>query len=686
MSKQLINIGSSPNDGTGDNLRNSFIKINNNFNEVYAFSGTTGGTSGTSGINGTSGTSGSGGGGGGGVTNVTYSGLTELIDNSELIIGSQYLITDYQTVHIIPNASHSPHDNGNLLIGIQYTIPALTSGDDFSNVGYVADGVPFLATDIIPTIWINGTNVYDYLYTGNIEPLLVTASSVNTLKPEAYSLLYSEDIIYYNIVNDQTLAPGCAKGYIYRRIDTLQNNDIPFDFREVKFRRWQLNVTNIWDSGTTYNTNNVVTYNNHIFISLINDNTDDVSIINIYNNTNNHNWDIFLYDNLTFYSYSTNQLSTYKYNIPCNNSIYIDYNIWSNLNYYIGSKNNLIISSQYFQYDTLFSLNTVIFGYGFCNNILDQNLSKNNNIGSYFQYNNIESYFQYNIIKDSFAYNNIEYSFAYNNIESNFNNNKIMNNFASNRIKSNFQYNNIGNIFSSNFIESNFNNNNIESNFNNNILESNFSYNTIESYFTNNYIESNFQYNIIKSNFGGNTINSYFGNNNISYGFNYNIIGISFEYNSIEYNFNSNAISDNFQYNTIEYIFSSSTIGNNFNNNIIGNNFSSNIISNYFNNNIIENYFSSNTISNYFQCNTIGYDFTSNTIGDTFTNNTIKTSFYSNTIGTNFQMNEICDNFGGLDFTSATHVYLTYTKELFINSDSTQKLIFDKMTIVDANA
>ena len=35
MSKQLINIGSSPNDETGDNLRNSFIKINNNFNEVF---------------------------------------------------------------------------------------------------------------------------------------------------------------------------------------------------------------------------------------------------------------------------------------------------------------------------------------------------------------------------------------------------------------------------------------------------------------------------------------------------------------------------------------------------------------------------------------------------------------------------------------------------------------------------
>jgi plastocyanin len=35
MAKQVVNIGSAPNDGTGDPLRTSFDKINTNFNEVY---------------------------------------------------------------------------------------------------------------------------------------------------------------------------------------------------------------------------------------------------------------------------------------------------------------------------------------------------------------------------------------------------------------------------------------------------------------------------------------------------------------------------------------------------------------------------------------------------------------------------------------------------------------------------
>ena len=35
MAKQTINIGTTPNDGTGDALRNAFIKVNDNFTEVY---------------------------------------------------------------------------------------------------------------------------------------------------------------------------------------------------------------------------------------------------------------------------------------------------------------------------------------------------------------------------------------------------------------------------------------------------------------------------------------------------------------------------------------------------------------------------------------------------------------------------------------------------------------------------
>ena len=35
MAKQIINVGSTPNDGTGDSLRQGAQKINNNFDEIY---------------------------------------------------------------------------------------------------------------------------------------------------------------------------------------------------------------------------------------------------------------------------------------------------------------------------------------------------------------------------------------------------------------------------------------------------------------------------------------------------------------------------------------------------------------------------------------------------------------------------------------------------------------------------
>lgn len=39
MSKQTINIGQAPNDRAGDPLRSAFTKINANFTELYAASG-----------------------------------------------------------------------------------------------------------------------------------------------------------------------------------------------------------------------------------------------------------------------------------------------------------------------------------------------------------------------------------------------------------------------------------------------------------------------------------------------------------------------------------------------------------------------------------------------------------------------------------------------------------------------
>jgi hypothetical protein len=44
MAKQTIGIGASANDGSGDPLRIAFDKVNDNFNEIYSNSGTTGNT------------------------------------------------------------------------------------------------------------------------------------------------------------------------------------------------------------------------------------------------------------------------------------------------------------------------------------------------------------------------------------------------------------------------------------------------------------------------------------------------------------------------------------------------------------------------------------------------------------------------------------------------------------------
>lgn len=158
---------------------------------------------------------------GGGSTapvDITYSALSTAISGSTLIPGTVYRLTDFQTVHTIYNT-----------------------------------------TD---------TN------TGPTEVLLLTALTTNELAPVAYSESYPDDMIYYNPTNDTTVMPGCTKGFIYRRIDTKRNNDLPTDFRAVKYRRWAATVA-AWSSGTTYSRADKVSYNSKIWMSAQGSNTNN---------------------------------------------------------------------------------------------------------------------------------------------------------------------------------------------------------------------------------------------------------------------------------------------------------------------------------------------------------------------------------------------------------------------------
>ena len=136
---------------------------------------------------------------------VTYNELTTLISTSSLVTGSTYLLTDYMTTYTQP-----------------VTLVSKSSGI--------------------------------------IEPLFITALDVNKLSNITYSQLYPQDIVYYEVTGltydgnqEEFLTEGFTKGKIYRRVDTLLNNDIGTDWRHVKYNRGGIDKLLFEDYTDCYN-------------------------------------------------------------------------------------------------------------------------------------------------------------------------------------------------------------------------------------------------------------------------------------------------------------------------------------------------------------------------------------------------------------------------------------------------
>ena len=380
---------------------------------------------------------------------LTYSELYTLKTNNNLVVGQIYIINDYQTVHTITNTSD--------------------------------------------------TNV------GIIEPLLVTALTSNKLSNECYSNSFPQDIIYYNIENDQNMVAGCTKGYIYRRIDTLKNNDIPFDFRNVKFRRWQIEVTTSHVNGndSSFNLSSVVlqTGTDNIYLKISNTQA-------AFSDTGK--WKLFEWKNMTYTSPVTDNwnLDENYFNIPVNTGNYFDYYLFSTVPTLLGNQ-----SSYDNIYKNKFDVNN--------NYIIDN--SNNVFFGNYFYYNTIGTNFNFNTIGDYFIYNTIGIG---------FNSNTIGNSFSFNTIGNNFNSNTIGNNFSSNIIGNNFSSNAIGDYFYSNTIVDYFNYNTIGVNFYSNTIGYGFNANTIGNDLTSNRIGDFFGSNIIGDGFNTNTIGYYFNYNN----------------------------------------------------------------------------------------------------------------------------------------------------------
>jgi hypothetical protein len=141
------------------------------------------------------------------VIDITYTDLVTAIGASGLVEGQLYKITDFATVH--------------WMVDVTDGAPA-----------YILDG--------------EGDKI---IHTGANEPIVVLATSENTLAVDAYSLAYPDDAIKYNWdhtdftllhFNDEGEAPAGFKGVITRREDTLSAIKTNYDFREITYRLWSI--------------------------------------------------------------------------------------------------------------------------------------------------------------------------------------------------------------------------------------------------------------------------------------------------------------------------------------------------------------------------------------------------------------------------------------------------------------
>ena len=588
--------------------------------------------------------------GGGSYEEITYSELYSLYTGGTLSPGGYYLITDFQSIYDQP---------------------------DFDQ---------------------NGLEIIGSYKIGNVEPLVVLATSGNTLSPQAYSPTYPKDKITYDITFTQTERTNePAKGRITERIDD-RNNRADYDLRTIMFRRYNMYYSDqIYKGKIDITTDGTVTGYDTNFTGDFN--VDD--IFGVYVGAYQEPIGCFKYFKILTVDSNSGMTVTGKTMINESN---VYYSKGRQYNTKIGPfQTNIINDLDYSEYKTFptgvdafnvyigdFANYFTFEGYSFLlsNNIFLDGSYQMITLGD-LSYNNSFDDDMNSLVFGTDTYNNIiTNDFDRNSLGNNFSNNIIMCDMRDNFIQNYFRYNMLGDNdgydFDSNSIGNNFLANFTSfynDGFQNNIIGDNFRNNIIDDGFYRNQIGYNFYDNLIFRDFTDNNTNSDFNTNNIYGEFVNNIVGVNFTNNTIgdindfyNYVFTDNQIGNGFNYNIMFSDFYKNQVGNNFYNNDISGQTTNNVIGNQFENNTIYSYFSHNKISNEFKGNMILQSFEGNNInsfvggnqfsGNTYTNNigsftfdndflgyvsdnTWVDNFYGNTIDSDFTYNTIGSDFYG---------------------------------------
>lgn len=528
---------------------------------------------------------------------VTYSELVDKITGETLNTGSYYIITDYKTCYDQPD--------------YDYNQTAITSGN-------YKDNAP-------------------------VEPIIVFATSSNTISDIAYQPVYPNDRIKYDWTFSTTeVTSGVAYGRISERIDEF-NNRTDYDHRQIQFKRykyWEVDLSNpyqgtvevIINSATEMSVSGVGTNFTSLSVgNKIGFNFD--SSFKVYEVTNIDSDTGIIITGLTntssgpgakmYTAFDQGYVSYYQNNLETNNfqeNYTFDYENYPYFNNYVGNFSNTYNLNG----ENFILANNVFKGGTFRNNKFENNCF-NNTFDDDCTQNTVENYFYGNITNDDFDGNVIGNWFRNNKITSNFQYNRIGENFENNYLVQNdFYRNNIMNYFQQNKISgSDFQNNEIGSQFGNNILNCQFYKNDIGNGYNNNEVYADFYGNLLGNGFNGNNIYCQFYDNKIGEIFANNNLGDSTNFGI--YGFYKNDIGSDFYSNTCFGTFAYNRIGSNFYSNTIGDGFGYGVSTSQ--GNVIGNYFYSNTIGEYFYNNTISDGFFNNNIFDYFQTNNVKIPF-----------------------------------------------------------
>ena len=458
---------------------------------------------------------------GGGLVETTYSEISASFFGATLTPGTYYKITDFKTCYDQPNYD----------------------------------------------VYGNAITVGNYK-TGSVSPIIVFALDSGSLASDAYQPQYPKDNIKYDITFNQTeITTGSAYGRIVYRKDD-RGNQFDYDFREVRFKRYDAYLSdNMYDGTVTLTMTGsagFITGSGTSFSSSLNLSSGSVVGVLDANNT----------PLITYYSIlevlgDHGMVVTGSIINTVSNKRLVNAYTATGMSY---KQNNILTNTneyEYLTFDEVDSFNTVCtnpnaftvwneeYTFLLSNNVFKDGSYQDNSFGIDFRNNTIDDDCDSNVITGNFIGNIITNDFDNNVISGDFNDNVIDCDFRYNQIIGDY-YNNVLGDYDSD----DFDNNLIRGNFYNNFYVG-------DGDFRNNTFNDTFNGNIILRGFRSNNLNNAY-NNVFTYSCDDNIIGTDFYDNTFYQYLSKNTISTNFYNNIFHSDFNGNTIGFDFYGNTLG--------------------------------------------------------------------------------------------------------------------